>query len=118
MWDTYHHEYAVLDDRRKAAFLGDKDYNFVPPTPCPRRLFQRTPPPSSPPPPPAQKKRDGSNNFVATVFDEIQIAHVEGRQIESPKEVTGEEATRLALVMSEMRLPQLQYAIERMTACV
>jgi hypothetical protein len=34
MWDNYHHYHVVLDKRRKAGFLGDKDFNFSrPPRP-------------------------------------------------------------------------------------
>jgi hypothetical protein len=60
------------------------------------------PPPSLSPP---CETRDDSNNFVASIFHEIQMAQQEGRQIKLPEEQNEDEATRLGILISEM--PQL-----------
>jgi hypothetical protein len=110
LWDNYHHRNVVFDKRRKAGFLGDKDFNFGQP-PQPRReltLRLRTlPPPSAP-------MLDDSDDFVANVFHTIQMARQEGRKIELVEELTEDEATRLALLMSEMPPPMPRYAVNIM----
>jgi hypothetical protein len=72
VWDTYHRRHVLLDKRRKSKFLGDKDYNFGSP-PQPWQQLPRTPPPPSPPTP--HETRDDSENFVASIFHKVQMAH-------------------------------------------
>jgi hypothetical protein len=46
--------------------------------------------------------QDDSDDFVANVLHDIQMALEEGREIELPKELTNEEATRLGILLSEL----------------
>jgi hypothetical protein len=100
MCNNYYHRHVVLDKRRKAGFLGDKEYNFSwPPRPP-------TPPPKSTPP---------WDDNVAYVLHAIQMAQKEGRQIELPEELTEDEMTSLGILISEMPQPVLpRYVIDLM----
>jgi hypothetical protein len=70
----------------KAWFLSGRDYNFG--------MWAKDIPGSG--------VRDDSDDFITSVFHDIQE---EGMQIEQPEKLTDEEATRLGILILELPQP-------------
>nr|XP_051205654.1 actin cytoskeleton-regulatory complex protein pan-1-like [Lolium perenne] len=106
--------------RRRAGFMGDMDFPFDRP-PAPHRRAQQAPTP-------AQYEdddddvddddkyiealtyhneevKDDSDDYVACIFQEWQLAMVEGRKFEYPDNMTDGEAARLGVLVSENDQP-------------
>jgi hypothetical protein len=96
--------------RRKAGFLGDREYPFdQPPTRAPPRRTRQTAPPA-PPHEDAlayhhEEAKDDSDDFVACVFHDWQAAMAEGRKFNLPATMTHKEIESLGVLMSEVDRP-------------
>ncbi|KAK1679789.1 hypothetical protein QYE76_040637 [Lolium multiflorum] len=102
------------DPRRMAGFLGDIEFPFdYPPPP-----LQRTREPPTPPQDDEEEDnynyalayhneeaKDDSDDCVACIFQEWQLAMAEGREFEYPATMTDDKITRLGVLVSEVDRP-------------
>jgi predicted RNA-binding protein with PUA-like domain len=101
------------DNRRKARFLGDRDYPYGSPLSPPRLVALRRP---RQPSAPAhgqddaaleyynEEAKDDNDDIVATLFYDWQMAMEERREFQLSNNMTEEEISRIAVLVSEGRM--------------